>query len=266
MPVFSVCIACITGEFSAREDRGGRRRGAVWATLHNMPKAYKSWTVHAHGPLEQLADNLWSVEAKLQGMSLKRRMVVVRIRDELLIHNAIALNDETMPQLDALGNVRWLVVPNGWHRLDCAVFRKRYPDAQVLCPHGSRRKVAAVVDIDGTYDAFPKHDEVELRHLEGMRQVEGVLCVHSEDGATLVFNDLIFNVPRQEGGLVMRLLGSSGGPKVTRIMRIVAVKNRKALRAQLERLDAEFSPVRVIPGHGHVMTAPSVLRDIAASL
>ena len=231
-----------------------------------MAKDPSAWIVGDHGPLEQHADNIWSVEAKLKGMGLKRRMVVVRRNGDLLIHNAIALRDSDMERLEDLGTVRWIVVPNHWHRMDCARYKRRYPEVTVVCPGGSRRKVAKVVAVDQNYADFEDDEVLGLSHLDGMKGLEGVVRVRSADGTTLVFNDVIFNVPRAEGGFLLRLMGSSGGPKVTRIMRMFGIKDRKALRANLEALHAEHAPVRVVPGHGHILTEPDGLLQIASGL
>ena len=46
-----------------------------------MPKAFSEWKVLSHDPLLKLADNLLWVQGSLPGMSLKRVMVVVRLKD-----------------------------------------------------------------------------------------------------------------------------------------------------------------------------------------
>ncbi len=95
-----------------------------------------------------------------------------------------------------------------------------------------------------------------------------MLEVKSEDGTTLVFNDVVFNQEHLPGveGLVFRLIGSSGGPKVTFIARTFLVKDRKALRAHLERLAAIPDLRRVVVMHGEMMTDPAKLREAAAWL
>ena len=80
-----------------------------------MVKAYETWKVLPHLPIEHLADNLWRVQGGLEGMPLKRVMTVVRRQDGgLVIHNAIALDDASMAELDAWGPVTALLVPNGF--------------------------------------------------------------------------------------------------------------------------------------------------------
>lgn len=239
--------------------------------LRAMAKANATWTVSEHGPLIRHSENLWSVEGPVPKMQLRRRMTIARDADRgLTLHNPIALDDASMTELEALGEVQRLVVPNGWHRLDSAVYRERYPRAQLVCPPGARKKVEEVVPVDATYEALETNDEIAFEIIEGLSGVEGVMRVRSPDGVTLVFNDLLFNVAHGPGigGLVLRLLGSTGGPRVTRMMRLFVVKDRGATKAQLLRLAATPDLVRVIPGHGGVIDerAAEVLTSVADAL
>lgn len=236
-----------------------------------VPKANATWNVLPHDPVLELASNLRMVTGDLPDMPLRRNMIAARMQDgRLVIHNPIALEDELMRDLERWGAPAFLVVPNGWHRLDCAVFKQRYPGARVVCPAGSRTKVEEVVAVDLTYDAFPGDDSVTLAHVAGVREVEGVMTVRSEDGVTLVFNDVVFNTPHLPGftGLVIRLLGSSGGPRVTPLMRLRAVKDKQALREHLRALAGTPELLRVVPGHGHVIArdAAATLRGVADAL
>lgn len=236
-----------------------------------MAKVHETWTVLEHGPLEQLSDNLWRLEGSLPGMALRRVMTVARLEDgELLIHNGICLEDQQLQELEALGEPAVLVVPNGWHRLDAVAFKGRFPGVRVLCPAGSRKLVEKVIEADGDYDDFSGDETVTLDHLDGMKNKEGVLCVHSEDGATLVFNDAVFNQPHQKGvaGLVFRLLGSTGGPTVSRVFKLMAISDRAAFQAHLQRLAETPDLRRIIVSHHRTIDedAAGVLRGVAAKL
>jgi hypothetical protein len=235
-----------------------------------MAKAFDTWNVLPHGPVTELAENLRAVEGALPGMPLKRRMTVAMLSDgRLVIHNPIALEESEMAKLDAWGKPAYLVVPNGYHRLDSANFKRRYPDAKVVCPRGAKKKVEEVVPVDLGYDEVPADAAVSFEQLAGVNDAEGVLSVRSPDGVTLVFNDVLFNVPSLPGftGFLMTLMGSTGGPKVTLVGRLLVVKDKPALRAHLERL-AVPEVRRLIPGHGDVVQerAAEVLREVAGRL
>lgn len=225
------------------------------------------WKVLRHGPIEKLAGNLWRVTGALPGMSLERTMVVARLRSgELVVHSAIAMDEGSMKELDAWGKVAFIVVPNGGHRLDAPAFKRRYPDAKVVAPRGSREKVAQVVPVDLDYEGFPKDDDsVRLETLKGVGEAEGAMLVRSDDGVTVVLNDVMFNMDTKNdplGWFFTTLMGSAPGPRVSRLARLVYVKDRKALRAEFERLAATPELVRVIVAHEKVASGP----DAAASL
>ncbi len=220
-----------------------------------MAKAHDTWTVLGNDPPSTVAENLWRVEGNLPHQGLRRVMTVVR-RDDgaLLIHNAIAMEDEQMAALEAWGKPAVMVVPNGMHRLDAGIFKQRYPDVRVLCPAGARDKVEQVVAVDGTLDELGEGwgETAALEHLDGVKQSEGLMRVTSPDGVTLVLNDAVFNLPHQPGfmGLIFKAFGSTGGPRVSRLFKMLAVKDRQAFGAHLERLAATPNLRRVIMSHG----------------
>jgi hypothetical protein len=237
-----------------------------------MAKAsYEAWTVLPHGALEPLEDNLWRVEGTLPGMPLKRVMTVVRLGSgELVVHNPVALEASAMSAIDALGRVAFLVVPNGWHRLDLHAFRVRYPNAKVLAPPGALAKVAVVEPSVADLAAFPDDPNVSLGVVEGTKGLEAVMTVKARGGVSVVFADAVFNMPHLRGvhGFVLRhITGSSGGPRVSRVARLFLVKDRAAFADHLERL-ATPDLRRVILAHHETITddPAGVLRRVAATV
>ncbi len=234
-------------------------------------KAHAEWTVLAHDPIQELSPNVWRVEGSLPNMPLRRVMTLVRLPDnDLIIHSAIAVNDATLEKIERWGKPRWLLVPNGWHRLDAPAFRTRYPGVKLLCPSGSRKRVAQVVAVDGTYEDFPGSDAARLETLSGVKKREGVLIARDEDGTTLVFNDVIFNQPHLPGlfGRVYKALGQSGAPKITFISKRFLIADKRALADHLRRLAEEPDLRRIIVAHLDVIEdgPADVLRKLAAGL
>jgi hypothetical protein len=218
-----------------------------------MAKVNEGWRVLRHGPIERLESNLWTVTGTLPGMSLKRVMTLVRLEDErIVIHSAVALEDDAMDEIEAWGRPAVLLVPNGYHRLDAPAYLSRYPDLEVLCPKGSRSKVEEVVRVDGDYGDFVGDASITVEHLDGVRKAEGVVTVRSGSGSTLIFNDAVFNMPHGRGvpGFIFRhITGSTGGPRVTRLFRVLAVKDKAAFRDHLRRLAETPGLVRIIVSH-----------------
>jgi hypothetical protein len=237
-----------------------------------MAKANTSWTVLGHRPIEKLSSRVWRVEGDLPNMPLKRVMTVVRMTDgRLVVHNGIALEEAAMKEIEAWGPVAFVLVPNGYHRLDAPAFHARYPSARVLCPPGARTQVAEVVPDVGLYAELPPDPAVSLGLLDGVAEAEGYLRVEDESGVTLVLNDAVFNMPHQPGlgGLVLRhVTGSTGGPRVSRVARFFVVKDKPAFVACLHRLADTPRLVRVIVSHHETITdrPGDALRAAAATV
>lgn len=211
------------------------------------------WKVYPHDAIEALNANLWRVEAAVPGMQLRRVMTVAKRSDGALVaHSAIELDEASMRRIEAWGQLAFLVVPNGFHRMGAPAYKERYPDMRVVCPPGAKKRVAKVVAVDATYDDYPQDDAVRLELLDGVGGAEGVMIVRSDDGVTLVLNDSIFNAPHGTGvaGFVFNhITGSTGGPKVSRLFKLAAIKDKPALRRSFERLADTPDLRRVVVSH-----------------
>lgn len=239
-----------------------------------MGKAHSRWKPLPHEPIEKLADNLWFVRGSLPGMSLQRTMVVARrANGDLVIHNGIALEPGAQAELEAWGRPAVLVVPSGVHRLDAKAYKERFPELRVVAPPAAKKKVEEVVPVDATYDdAAVSTDDVQLETLRSTGGAEGVMRVRSPDGVTVVFNDVVFNMDRRQdflGNAITSLLGSVPGPRVSRLAKLLLVKDKKGLAADLERFASLPDLVRVIVAHDKVASgddARSMLRAAARCL
>jgi len=237
-----------------------------------MAKANTIWKAHGNNPIEKLSSRLWRVEAGVPGMPLRRVMAIAKRSDGgLVIHNGIVVDEPSIKEIEAWGPIREIIVPNGWHRLDAKVFHDRYPDARVIAPAGARRKIEQVVPVTATFADVPRDPNVEHQYLDGLKEAEGVTIVRDEDGTSLIFTDAVFNMPHLHGtqGFVLKhITGSSGGPKISNLVRWFVVKDKKAYRANLERLAAIPDLRRIVVSHHQTIeTDPgATLRTIAATL
>lgn len=226
--------------------------------LPAMAKAHTTWTVLGHRPIEKLGPRLWRVEGDVPGMPLKRVMTIVRLSDgRLVVHNGIALEDAAMREIEAWGPIAFVLVPNGYHRLDAPAFHARYPSARVLCPPGARAKVAEVVPDVGLYAELPTDAVLSHGLVDGTNEEEAYLRVEDESGVTLVLNDAVFNMPHEHGvqGFVLKhLTQSTGGPRVSRVGRFFLVKDKVAFVACLRRLADTPGLTRVIVSHHQTIT------------
>jgi hypothetical protein len=238
-----------------------------------MAKTLQTWTVLPHGKLSQIDDNLLTVVGELP-MPLgdfPRRMTVARLKDgRLVIYSAIALDEAEMEGLEVFGTPTYLVVPGDIHRMDAKIWKDRYPALIVVAPEGAREKVQEVVPVDATSIDFGD-DSVSFISVPGTEDHEAALQIKTPTGTTLVLNDLIWNVHNRPGfgGVFFRALGLTGPePKIPRVIKLRAIKDKQPLRTQLEIWAKIPDLNRLIVSHGEIVEgAPGpVLRDLAYSL
>jgi len=238
-----------------------------------MPQPLKEWTVLPHGRLAKIDDNVLSVVGELHMPigDFPRRMTVVRLHDgRLVIYSAIALHEQEMQALEAYGTPAFLVVPGDIHRMDARIWKERYPELFVVAPAGARKKVHEVVPVDETEVDFGD-PQVRFVTVPGTEGHEAALLVETPSGATLIVNDLIANLEDRPGfgGWVLRLAGFSGGtPRIPRVVDLKLIKDKPALRAQLEAWANLSRLNRIIVSHGDIVTEQprQVLHKLAESL
>jgi hypothetical protein len=218
--------------------------------------------------IEKLETNLWRVETPLKSPPLDRVMTIAKLSTGgLVVHSVIALDD--YGELDALGAVEYIVIPNGWHRMDALAYKARYPNARVLGPKGSRARIEKMLKLDGFVEDLKDRD-VALAYVEGTRGLELMMTVLSENRTSLVFTDAIFNMPHRtglQGFMLKHVMQSSGGPKVTRVGRLFLIRDKAKFAAQLEQL-AAHGVTRIVVAHNEVISddPAGTLRRIAASV
>jgi hypothetical protein len=193
--------------------------------------------VYPHGELSPLGERLWVVAGSLPRLPIPRNMFVYRLEDGgLLVYSSVAMSEEKMNQLDALGPVRLILVPNHFHRMQARVYLQRYPDARVVCPAAARNHVAKEVTVHGTAEeVLPEHGVI-YHQPAGVKPTEGVYEFAVEGGHALLFCDTLFNCPHQPGlgGVLVRLIGSTGFFGATRISKAFVLSDRRAFKAWLE--------------------------------
>jgi len=194
-----------------------------------MASLHDEWKVFPHGPVEQIDEGIVSVEGEIQ-MPLgrfPRRMTIVALNDgRTVAFSPVALDEPAIREVEALGALAFMVVPNGFHRLDARPFKKRYPEIRVVCPPGAKNRVEKAVPVDAVSDVF-KDGEVRFIVVEGMRNAEAALIVRRGSGTTLILNDVISNVrhPKGLGANIMARLFRFGikHPQMSREVRYLFV-------------------------------------------
>jgi hypothetical protein len=115
------------------------------------------------------------------------------------------------------------------------------------------------VPVDGSYLDYADDGVVRFEVLDGVGAAEGALIVRSTDGVTVVLNDVVMNMNTKRdvlGYLFTTVMGSAPGPRVSRLVRLLYVKDQPALRNHLERLAALPDLVRLVVAHENVASGP----------
>ncbi len=206
----------------------------------------------AHGPLEKLAENLWVVRGEIPRMPIGRHMVIVRDPNtgSLFIHSAIMLSDAGFRELDALGKVQTIFVPNRFHDIDGGAMKARYPGA-TLC---ALPLVAKIVR-----QKFPNIEplgslppSITITRIDGLRGDESVMEVQTDRGLVQVYTDAFFNLPDLPGvsGTILKWIGSSGGFKMTRLGKIGILCSRNEFRSFIKKQAMRRDIASIIVAHG----------------
>jgi len=226
----------------------------AYKASQSKKKEEETWESHCtgHGELEEVWPNtLFVLEAK--GCSRgppTRNMVIYKAPDgsnRLVIYNGIAVDSDTIAQIEKLGTPSVLVVPNYYHRCCAGVWKQRYPELMVVCPTVARENAEKVVQVDDTTENWADMPEwkewIHAKKIDGWGDFETVLEVELEKKSggkkAVLVCDLLFTVPYADNAdyadrFAVWLFDSSVElppegeivvPKVARISRIFAIED-----------------------------------------
>ena len=213
--------------------------------------------------------DLWIVDGptigyRLGGVTIPcpTRMTLARLPDgSLWAHSPIAPTDGVRREIEALGPVGHVVVPNGLHTTHAGAWARAYPSAAVHAPAGLSRR---------TRDALPAHASLDdepppawggafaMVRVRGDGFVEVVF--HHCASRTLIVTDLLqrFEADRMDGRLARTLLrlGGATGPVATPSIEVRAMllRHRRSFREALARMKA-WRPERIVLAHGRCIAA-----------
>jgi len=203
--------------------------------------AEKSHKRFPHDDIEQLAPNLWTVRGRLP-FPLMRHMIVYRLADgTLLLHSVIAMSDDGMAKLDALGRPSVLIVPHIGHRMDAPFYKARYPQIRVLAPAAARAKIEEVIKVDATCEEALPALGVRVHPVPAFKNGELAYELDLQGGGkALIMSDAVANRDHPKGFGGWFFANVTGGIKgrlgVARIMRTMMMTNKAEARAGLEKL------------------------------
>lgn len=209
--------------------------------------------------LKEFDHEIWTSDGSdvvaMMGFHYPTRMAVIRLSGKgLFVWSPIVLTERLRSQVDALGEVRYLVAPNSLHHLFIADWKFAYPDARVYAAPGLREKRNDIA-FDGDLDGAPVpawSEEIEYVVMQGNAITSEVVFFHYKSG-TVIFTDLLQQFPAgwfSGWRAVVAKLDLMVGPEpsVPRKFR-VAFNNRRAARASLQRI-LLWPAEKVLMAHG----------------
>lgn len=203
-------------------------------------------------------DRLWSVERPVwfSGVRQRVRTTIVRLEDGgLLIHSPAPPSGPWAEQLQALGEVRWLLVPNCFHHLGTPAAAARWPNAKVIGPaSATRRNKDLVLHLDladpQVAELLP---ELELLPLDGVPFLDETVLYHRPT-QTLIGTDIVLCACARDHWTVRWAARLTGFYERVRVPPDVRAKipdkagAARSIRAMLER-----PARRLIVGHADVI-------------
>jgi hypothetical protein len=228
--------------------------------------------IFPYGPPVALAANLWQVTGALP-IPVPRNMTIVRgASGGLLLYSVIAMHEDGLRQLEALGRPEVMVIPHRRHQMDAPFYKARYPQLRVLAPEPSQVRGVAV---DGGLSELSEQRlsdyGVEAYVLPSNIQEDVVLDVRLDDGHALCVCESLGNISMPGGllRLLFKVLGPPGGSfGIARAVRLRELRDVGQLRTWLHE-QAERTDLRcLLFGHGQPVTAdiPGALRRAARQL
>jgi len=159
--------------------------------MNNQTTALKQIT-------EYVENQLWIVEypVRFGGMDLFARMTIIKLTNgELLIHDPCNISDATRSEIDALGEVKYIIAPGNFHHLFVTDFQTLYPNAKTyICPGLEKKRPDITFDgiLSNTADPHWAGD-LDQVVIEGTKYIWEVAFFH-KPSKTLILVDLLENI------------------------------------------------------------------------
>lgn len=209
--------------------------------------------------LEEFGDQIWIADGPeivaAAGFHFPTRMAVIRLADQsLFVWSPIELSQTMRDEINALGEVRYLIAPNDLHHTFLQDWHHAYPLAKIIAAPGliAKRKDIHFDDVLGDTPHPDWAGQIDHVVMNGNLITKEVVFFHAQSG-TVLFTDLLQNMPANwyHGWrrIVAKLdLMTTDRPQVPRKFR-VAFTDRKAARDALNKVK-EWPAERVLMAHG----------------
>lgn len=147
-------------------------------------------------------DSIWVTERPIWfgGVRLRSRTTVVRLSgDALWVHSPCTPTDDVCAALDALGEVRWIVVPNRFHHLQTPATAARYPKALVVGPKSAESRNRHLDSTIGAHEPTYVRATPELVSIQlgGVPFLDETVFFHPDSGS-LIAADLLMSASARD--------------------------------------------------------------------
>lgn len=225
----------------------------------------------ATGRLKALGSEIWMAEGLLEqaggALCFSLRMTVIQLPDgTLLLWSPIPIDDGLQAELEALGPVKHVIAPNGFHHLYVDAALTRFPSATLWLSPALEKKRPDLWSRGTPLEAPPAAwgQALELLTVQGVPAVMEVVAFHRAS-ATLIATDLFFNEHNPRGWMtpwVLRMTGAYKQLAQSRLMRFLT-KDKTAAAASYQRM-LRFPFATLVIAHGDIVTVDARARTAEA--
>lgn len=212
--------------------------------------------------LERFGDDIWIAPGPVvtsMAFRYPTRMAVIRLTNgKLFIWSPVAISPDLRAEIDALGEVSFIIAPNSLHYVFLKDWNAAWPNAALYAAPGVRERCRNLTFAGDLGDEAPAAwaREIEQVPMRGNLITTEIVFFHRRS-RTVLFTDLIqhFRPGWFKGlqALIAKLDGMTGpAPQVPRKFR-TAFTNRKAARASLARILA-WPARQVLMAHAEPVT------------
>ena len=147
---------------------------------------------------EYINGQIWILEypVRFGGMDLFGRTTIIKLNNgDLIVHDPCKIDDPVKNEIDAIGEVKYIVAPGSYHHLFVTDFQKKYPNAETyLCPGLEKKRPDIEFEwILGNKPDLRWENAIDQVVIQGTKFIWEVAFFH-KPSKTLILVDLLENI------------------------------------------------------------------------
>ena len=215
--------------------------------------------------LREIDKNIWVAEQPLKylGLDVGTRMTLIcLVTGEIIVISPVQVDSDTINQLNAIGDVSYIIAPNLYHYLFVSNFKAIYPKAKLwVAPGLESKKSDLPIDKVISVDQGSILNEVEYLLFDGFRvfDLKGSSLLNEcvflhQKSRTLVLTDTAFHFDESFSlttQLAARLIGGYKKLSPSLLEKFATQEKEKVKQSVQKVLAWDFE--RVIMAHGSII-------------